>query len=202
MEGERRGEPPDRDPLVSLLDSLTEDLAPSEHPRAEDPAPRPAEPAAAPRSSRRQAERTARRRRHRRGRFLAVAIAVLLLVAAGALLLPGTHWFGSSHKESSPSAPGAGTPVANGKPRATQFGWPVVPKATSYRVRFFRLGDEVFQAKTVEPRIVLPVRWRFDGTVQRLTSGTYHWMVQPGFGPVSAPRYGKAIVDADWTARP
>jgi hypothetical protein len=200
MEGERRGDPADRDPLVSLLDSLTEDLAPPEHPRAEETARRPTEPAPAERSTRRQAERTARRRRRRRGRFLAAAIGVLLLVAAGALLLPGTHWFGSSHKSSTPFAPGGS--VAKGKPRATQFGWPVVPKATSYRVRFFRLGDEVFQAKTVKPRIVLPVRWRFDGTVQRLTAGTYHWMVQPGFGSDSAPRYGKAIVDADWTARP
>jgi hypothetical protein len=82
------------------------------------------------------------------------------------------------------------------------FGWVTVPQATYYRVRFFRAGEEVFQATPVQPRIVLPARWRFAGRERSLVPGRYHWVVQPGFGTPQAQKYGSAIVVADWIAAP
>jgi hypothetical protein len=196
--GERRPEP-----LVGLLDALTDDLLPG------PPAPPPADPAeraqrmpppaVSPAAS---STRPAQRPRRKRRRAVPFAFVLGALFVAGVLLVPGRHWFRSRAGHVRTAATAAATPAV-GAPsgvKTTQFGWPPVPKATSYRVRFFRDGRLVFAANTVQPRVVLPARWRFGGRAQRLRTGTYHWVVQPGFDAQRARRYGKAIVSADWVA--
>ena len=84
--------------------------------------------------------------------------------------------------------------------RPHAFAWAAVPKASYYRVRFFRNGSEIFAAKPVRPSVVLPAHWTFSGSARSLTPGTYHWIVQPGFGSPAASRYGTTVLAADWVA--
>jgi hypothetical protein len=86
--------------------------------------------------------------------------------------------------------------------RAHAFGWVRVPKASYYRIRFFRGGREVFEALATQARIVLPANWRFRGRKFGLAPGRYRWVVQAGFGVRSSKRYGKTVVAADWIAAP
>jgi hypothetical protein len=133
--------------------------------------------------------------------------------ATGTRAGSNTKGASSGAKRASNSAKRAGTgsgtatspprtlpPQAARRPQA--FGWVAVPKATYYRVRFIRDGQVVFEATPSRPRLVLPARWRFAGRVHKLEAGTYHWVVQPGFGSPRAHRYGAAVVAADWLATP
>jgi hypothetical protein len=145
-----------------------------------------------------------RKRRRRRLRRFAFGLALPVLFVAGVLVLPSARWFDNvkSRLNGGPSG-GSGT-LANASfvTGRHAFGWAPVPKATYYRVRFFRAGQEVFQAKPAGTRVVLPPRWRFAGRAQRLTAGTYRWVVEPGFGARRANRYGAAVVSAEWVAGP
>lgn len=79
-------------------------------------------------------------------------------------------------------------------PRA--FGWAKVPRATSYRVQFFRGPQLVYAATTTRAGLTLARSWTFRGRQQRFTPGTYRWTVQPVFGAAKTARVGKPIVDA------
>jgi hypothetical protein len=136
-------------------------------------------------------------------------LALPLVVAAGVLLLVGTHWFhvGSQRSTSGTPAPRAHNAKAPAvahlralRPHA--FAWAAASHATYYRVRFFRGEEPVFEAKPSQPRILVPSRWTFHGHSQTLAAGTYHWVVQPGFGRRSENRYGRKLVDANWVASP
>ena len=77
------------------------------------------------------------------------------------------------------------------------FVWPRVPRATRYRVEFFRHGRKIFQASPPEPRLVLPQQWRYKGRRFRLSRGTYRWRVRPVFGR-SSTRLGRPITSSAW----
>ena len=81
------------------------------------------------------------------------------------------------------------------------FVWPAAPRATFYKVEFFRRGRRIFEASPAMPRIELPLRWVFRGRQFRLTPGTYRWEVRAAFGPRSRPRYGRLITRSVWTAQ-
>jgi hypothetical protein len=132
-----------------------------------------------------------------------LALAVPLLVA-GVVLIATVLWpHGSTKANRSTNA--AATRGTRGVAQLTAlrphaFAWAAVPKAAYYRVRFFRNGKEVFAANPVRPSVVLPAHWQFSGATRSLTPGTYHWIVQPGFGSPSAKRYGATLLAADWVA--
>jgi hypothetical protein len=96
--------------------------------------------------------------------------------------------------------------VTNRKPprrvvRTTRtFVWPSVPRATRYRVEFFRRGRKIFEASPLRPRLELPQRWQYKGRRFRLTRGTYRWRVRPAFGRFS-PRLGQPITSSTWIVR-
>lgn len=151
----------------------------------------------------------------RRLRFVWLLVCLVVL-AGGVLFLPSSQWTSAAHDRvvgQHPSArrsggtagevPGTTKTRAAARLAARQphaFGWVSVPKATYYRVRFFRDGRKVFEALPVQPRIVLRGKWRFNGRRYRLDAGRYRWVVEPGFGPPSRKQYGKAVVTADWVA--
>jgi hypothetical protein len=151
----------------------------------------------------------------RRLRFVWLLVCLVVL-AGGVLFLPSSQWTSAGHDRvvgQHPSARGSGG-TAGEVPGTTKrrvaarlaarqphaFGWVSVAKATYYRVRFFRDGRKVFEGLRVQPRIVLPGKWRFNGRRYRLDAGRYRWVVEPGFGSASRKQYGKAVVAADWVA--
>jgi hypothetical protein len=68
--------------------------------------------------------------------------------------------------------------------------WSRVSRATYYNVVLVRARRRVFSAWPVRPRLQLPRRWVYRGQHYRLRPGVYRWYVWPGFGSLSAGRYG------------
>lgn len=175
--------------------------------RTAPPAPPPTAPAVAapapPRS----------RRSSRRRRITVAVIVVYALVGWVAFRVARheLHRHRASQLATSPS-PGAEAEApsptrAEPKPpkppsasaqrsRPRTFVWLAVQGSTFYEVRIFRKDTEIFEARTTRPRLILPRTWRYGGTTYRLSRGTYRWLVLPGFGPQSSPRYGAAVVSA------
>jgi hypothetical protein len=96
------------------------------------------------------------------------------------------------------SSEGARRPKEGGA--ATRlFAWLPRRSARYYQVRFFRGARIVFEAWPTEPRVTVPLRGEFRGKPFAFTRGRYGWIVRPGLGPRSRPRYGKPIVRSVWT---
>ena len=76
--------------------------------------------------------------------------------------------------------------------------WATVPGATYYNVQLFRGNRKVLSVWPRRARFQLRTAWRFGGSSHRLTPGRYHWYVWPGFGRVSASRYGKRVASRDF----
>jgi hypothetical protein len=162
-------------------------------------------------------------RGRRVGRVLVVSIAVLGAVGAGlavpAVLLEDRTTAPSpaaplavQTADPTEAGPGAATP-ASPAPLETQagaggntaeaaaagpraFGWVPVARASHYHVAFFRGDQKIFETWPRRPPLVMKPRWTFEGRRFSLSPGEYRWVVRPGFGPRSAARYGKPIVDA------
>jgi hypothetical protein len=76
--------------------------------------------------------------------------------------------------------------------------WATVPGATYYNVQLFRGNRKVLSAWPRRARFQLRPAWHFGGSSHRLLPGRYHWYVWPGFGRVSASRYGKRVASRDF----
>jgi hypothetical protein len=70
--------------------------------------------------------------------------------------------------------------------------WAPVKRASYYNVLLMR-GRKIFSAWPARTSLRLPRTWTYKGRRYRLRSGTYRWYVWPGFGRVSAARYGKLL---------
>jgi hypothetical protein len=96
---------------------------------------------------------------------------VLLITASGALLSP---------------LPGAQVK----KPPI--FAWARVKGASYYNFQLIR-GRRVFSAWPAHPSLRLPRTWIYRGRRYRLKPGLYRWYVWPGYGRISAQRYGRVL---------
>ena len=74
-----------------------------------------------------------------------------------------------------------------------QLRWVGVPGASYYNVQVYRQGRKVFTAWPKGPSFRLSSAWTFNGRREQLTKGAYLWYVWPGFGPLSAARYGQLL---------
>jgi hypothetical protein len=70
--------------------------------------------------------------------------------------------------------------------------WTPVKGASYYNVVLVR-ARRVFSAWPRQPRLQLPRSWTYRGRRQRLRPGVYRWYVWPGFGRLSAGRYGRLL---------
>jgi hypothetical protein len=75
------------------------------------------------------------------------------------------------------------------------FAWPASPNAMSYIVRFFRDARNVFEARTAQPRVVVPMSVRF-------TAGRYRWQAFPVFSSGGKRRTGPPTVDSTFVVYP
>jgi hypothetical protein len=76
--------------------------------------------------------------------------------------------------------------------------WVAKKGASYYNVIIVR-GRRVFSAWPTQARLQLPRAWRYRGHKYKLRPGTYKWFVWPGYGPLSAGRYGKMLGGSSFT---
>jgi hypothetical protein len=74
----------------------------------------------------------------------------------------------------------------------TTLDWAAVKGATYYNLQIVR-GRKVLSAWPVQSSFRLRRTWTFNGRRYRLRPGTYRWYVWPGFGRISASRYGRLL---------
>jgi len=70
--------------------------------------------------------------------------------------------------------------------------WAPVSRARYYNVQLVR-GRKILSAWPSRPYFQVPRSWVFKGHRYRLQPGVYHWYVWPGFGKISANRYGRSL---------
>jgi hypothetical protein len=84
-------------------------------------------------------------------------------------------------------------------PAPPRLDWRTVKPADYYNVQLFRNGRKILSAWPRHSRLQLRKQWRYAGRQRKLSPGTYHWYVWPGFGRRSAHRYGKLIMQRRFT---
>jgi hypothetical protein len=76
--------------------------------------------------------------------------------------------------------------------------WTPVRGASYYNVVLVR-GRRVFSAWPTRTRLKVPRAWTYHGHRYKLRSGSYRWIVWPGFGSLSAGQYGKMLGGSTFT---
>lgn len=71
--------------------------------------------------------------------------------------------------------------------------WRAVPRATYYNIQVYRGGHRILSFWPSRPRLQLHDSWRYHGRRMILTSGSYVWLVWPGFGDLSRANYGRLL---------
>jgi hypothetical protein len=70
--------------------------------------------------------------------------------------------------------------------------WTAVKRASYYNVQLIR-GRTVLSAWPARPSLQLRRTWLYKGRRYRLRPGVYRWYVWPGYGRISAARYGRLL---------
>jgi hypothetical protein len=76
--------------------------------------------------------------------------------------------------------------------------WSAVRGASYYNVVLVR-GRRVYSAWPTRTRLKLPRAWKYHGHRYKLRPGSYRWFVWPGYGPLSAGRYGRMLGGSSFT---
>ncbi len=71
--------------------------------------------------------------------------------------------------------------------------WTGLPNASYYNVQLYRDGQKILTAWPKTTTFRLQASWTYQGRKYTLTPGRYRWYVWPGFGSLSANRYGKLL---------
>jgi hypothetical protein len=79
--------------------------------------------------------------------------------------------------------------------------WRPVRRATYYNVQLYRTGRKVLTAWPSRTKLQLRARWRFNGRLERLKSGSYRWYVWPGYGRAADRRYGDLLGTSTFIVR-
>ena len=75
---------------------------------------------------------------------------------------------------------------------APTLAWTQVAKASYYNVLLVR-GRKVFSAWPARTSLRLPRTWTYKGRRYKLRPGLYRWYVWPGYGKISAGKYGRLL---------
>ena len=71
--------------------------------------------------------------------------------------------------------------------------WRAVPRATYYNIQVYRDGHRILSFWPSRPRFQLHDSWAYHGRRMILTSGSYVWLVWPGFGDLARANYGRLL---------
>ena len=91
-------------------------------------------------------------------------------------------------------------------PRAVVAGsptlvWAPVARAAYYNVQLVR-GRRIFSGWPTRPSLRLPRTWTYKGRRHRLMPGVYRWYVWPGYGRISAAKYGRLLGSSTFVVPP
>jgi hypothetical protein len=90
--------------------------------------------------------------------------------------------------------PALRTPGVNARVKAPPLlSWTGLPNASYYNVQLYRDGQKILTAWPKTASFRLEESWTYQGRKYTLTPGRYRWYVWPGFGSLSANRYGKLL---------
>jgi hypothetical protein len=85
------------------------------------------------------------------------------------------------------------TPAPGARVKSPPFlVWTAVKKASYYNVQLVR-GQKVLSAWPARPGFRLRRTWSYNGRRYRLRPGVYRWYVWPGYGKISAAKYGRLL---------
>ena len=79
--------------------------------------------------------------------------------------------------------------------------WAPVKRASYYNVLLMR-GRKILSAWPASTSFRLPKAWTYKGRHYRMRPGVYRWYVWPGFGRVTAGRYGRLLGGSTFVYRP
>ncbi len=71
--------------------------------------------------------------------------------------------------------------------------WTAAKGASYYNLQMFFRGRKVLSAWPPRPGFLLRRTWIYNGRRHRLRPGVYRWYIWPGFGRISASRYGRLL---------
>lgn len=79
--------------------------------------------------------------------------------------------------------------------------WAPAKRASYYNVLLIR-GRKIFSAWPARTSFRLPRTWTYKGRHYKLRPGVYRWYVWPGFGRITAGRYGRLLGGSTFVYRP
>jgi hypothetical protein len=79
--------------------------------------------------------------------------------------------------------------------------WAPVARASYYNVQLVR-GRRILSAWPARPSLRLPRTWTYKKRRYRLTPGVYRWYVWPGYGRISAAKYGRMLGSSTFVVPP
>jgi hypothetical protein len=79
--------------------------------------------------------------------------------------------------------------------------WAAVKNARYYNVQLWRKNSKLLSVWPRKSRLQLKKTWSYAGASHRLKPGVYIWYVWPGFGKLSAAKYGKLIGKGTFSIR-
>jgi hypothetical protein len=88
---------------------------------------------------------------------------------------------------------GPGPGAERSRKRPPLLRWTPVRRAGYYNVQLFRDGEKILSAWPAKTRFRLKRTWVYAGRSHRLSKGTYHWYVWPGYGSRADRRFGRLI---------
>lgn len=71
--------------------------------------------------------------------------------------------------------------------------WRAVLRASYYNIQVYRNGHRILSFWPSRPRFQLHDSWAYHGRRMILTSGSYVWLVWPGFGDLARANYGRLL---------
>ena len=80
--------------------------------------------------------------------------------------------------------------------------WRKDPRASYYNVQLFRGATKVLTSWPTHPWLKLQRAWQYQNRPITLVPGRYRWCVWPGYGAVTARRYGKLIGISTFVVKP
>jgi hypothetical protein len=100
----------------------------------------------------------------------------------------------AQQKPATSAKPALRTPRVDARVTAPPLlSWTGLPNASYFNVQLYRDGQKILTVWPKAHSFRLQASWTYQGRRYTLTPGRYRWYVWPGFGSLSANRYGKLI---------
>jgi hypothetical protein len=76
---------------------------------------------------------------------------------------------------------------------APLLAWRAVANASYYNIQLYRNGKKILSTWPTATHLLMSLTWKYEGKSYKLTPGKYECYVWPGFGAISAAKYGAGL---------